>query len=267
MGLQDKGVLRFLFMKKYLQIQNKSLEDFGVENYKSLWQKAQEDGYEGLALSVKTEITKANNNLFHAVFSTDSEDRHGDVVKQEPDLRAFKKNPVYLDSHNYDSIVHIIGKIHGISAKTGQLEGDVEFFLDNPKGMLAMKAAEQGFLNTSSIGFIPRGFDEKTGFITEWELLEISAVSVPANPEALFEKEVKEENVVIKEVTEETKEVKTTHKELIHRAVQSLADKKEKELKMIARAIQELARDNQKMQKRKLHQAIRSLLKGQIPAK
>lgn len=174
--------------KKFLSITHKSLGDFGVPSYKALWDAAKKGGYTGLAVSVKTQFTKsAEDKTFHAIFSTDSEDRHGDIVKQKPDLRMFKKNPVFLDSHNYDGIEHIIGRVTGVqsSEEDGLTEGDVQFFTDNPKGALAEKGVEQGFINATSIGFIPKVFDDK-GQILEWELLEVSLVSVPAQAEALF---------------------------------------------------------------------------------
>lgn len=179
-------------MKKYFLITNKSFEEEGVTNHKELWDKVKAEGYEGFEASVVTTFTKAEDkkNRFHAIFSTSNVDRHGDIVQQEWDLKSFKKNPVFLDSHRYDSIEHILGKVIGIKSKD-QLEGDIEFMLDNPKGMLAYKMAQDGFLNATSVGFIPLDFGEK-GDITKSELLEVSAVSVPANAQALFEKVIKE---------------------------------------------------------------------------
>jgi len=174
--------------RKFFNIENKSLTELGATTHKDLWEKVKAQGYDGLSISMKTVLTKEADNKFHAVFSTASEDRHGDIVEQNWDLKAYKKNPVYLDSHNYDSVEYIIGRIAGITTKKGQLEGDIEFALRNPRGKLAHDLAEDGFLNTSSVGFIPREFDDK-GRITRSELLENSAVSVPANSEALFEKD------------------------------------------------------------------------------
>jgi len=177
--------------RKFYQLSNKSFEKLGVNNLKELWKKVQDDGYNALSLECFT-ILKAvdgSENKFHAVFSTAKEDRHGDVVEQKWDLKNFKNNPVYLDSHNYNSIEHIIGKIENAKVKDGKLQGDIVYALDSEKGMLAYKLTKGGFLNTSSVGFVPLEFDEKDySKILNSELLEISAVSVPANPEALMEK-------------------------------------------------------------------------------
>lgn len=180
-------------IKKFLNLSQKSLVDLGAASYKDLWEKNSKD-YAGFEIDIKTTFKKGEDseNVFHFIFSTDSEDRHGEIVKQNSDLKAFKKNPVILDSHNYDSIEHIIGKALKINTnkEEGFTDGAIEFFIDNPKGLLAKKGVEQEFINATSIGFIPKEFDEK-GNILKWELLEVSLVSVPANAEALREKSKK----------------------------------------------------------------------------
>jgi|GEM_PF-1773067 len=180
--------------KKYFQITNKSLADLKVKSLKELWTLVQSKGYEGLSLVFDTEFKKAEDseNKFHAVFSTAKEDRHGDIVVQNFEVANFKKNPVFIDSHNYDGIEHIIGKVQNINSKSGKLEGDIIFAREeNPKGELAFKMASGGFLGATSIGFIPLEFD-KDFKILKSELLEISAVSVPANAQSLFTKKYDE---------------------------------------------------------------------------
>jgi len=266
-------------MKKFLSITNKSLDELGVVTYKGLWDRALQDGYQGLSLCIKTIFTKSAENKFHAVFSTDDEDRHGDIVHQEPDLRAFRKNPVFLDSHNYDSIVHIIGKVVGIKAnkEEGLTEGDVEFFLDNPTGMLAYKGAEQGFLSATSIGFIPLAFDEKTGAIIKWELLEVSAVSVPANIDTLFAKQEKEESTE-EEANDagddppaqepapepEPKPVQqpTEHRASVSDVIAHMAERDQRQLKFLLRCVANMASEDRMGTKRKLLRAIRGAIEG-----
>lgn len=177
-------------MNKFYRITSKTFSELDVASTKELWDKVKEE-YQGLSVNVNAEYKKSDDNKFHVTFSTDSEDRHMERVYQNFDLKHFKKNPVLLDSHNYSSIEHIIGRVEKPKVKDGKLEGDVVFALNNPKGLLAFHLAGEGFLNATSIGFIPKDFDND-GDITKSELLEISVVAVPANPEALFEKIVKE---------------------------------------------------------------------------
>ena len=175
-------------MKKFLIVNQKSFSDFGVKSVKELWEKAKKE-FGGLSVEAKSVFTKTEgqDDRFHAVFSTASQDRHLEIVYQNFDLSAYARNPVYLDSHNYDSIARIIGKVENIGIKEGALQGDVVFCLDNPLGVMAQNMASKGFLNTSSIGFIPLEFDNE-GNILRAEIIEISACSVPANPEALFDR-------------------------------------------------------------------------------
>lgn len=258
--------------KKFLAITHRSFADLHVASYEELWKKAQAEGYKGIALSLVSEFTKAEDkpNKFHAIFSSASEDRHGDVVQQDFDLKSFKKNPVFLDSHSYWSIEDIIGRVAKISVKDGKLQGDIEFAVDNPKGALAMKLAEGGFLSATSIGFIPREFNDK-GHIIKSELLEVSAVSVPANADALFEKSVEpttpeeepapapQEEEPAPEPTEEVAE-KASRKAIAAKVIAEMAADQKTTLRSIAKAVQELNDENKNQKKRQIFKAVRSLL-------
>lgn len=171
---------------KYFLI-TKTLPEYGVSTYQELWKKAQDEGCEALKIMAPTAFKKAegdeSENRFSFVFSSEKEDRHGDIVRQNFELKYFKKNPVFLDSHNYWSIEAIIGRVENLSVKSGALSGDVVYALENPRGVLARDLTAGGFLNATSIGFIPKEFSDK-GEIMKSELLEISAVSVPAQAEA-----------------------------------------------------------------------------------
>jgi hypothetical protein len=188
--------------KSFYPLNAKSLESEGVTTYKELWEKVQGEA-KGFTMTVPAEFQKTYQddtvtNKFHVIMSTPALDRHGEIVYQNWELEAYNENPVYLDSHNYGSIEHIIGKVTSVLVQNQKLEGDVEFALENPKGMLAFKLALGGFLNANSVGFIPLDFDEQ-GNITKSHLLELSAVSVPANAEALFEKGIDMEVVEMKD--------------------------------------------------------------------
>lgn len=232
----------------FYSISQKSLADMGVATYKELWDSVSKDN-RGLSLEVPVEIKKEDEE-YKVVFSTDAEDRHGDVVKQNFDLKYFKKNPVLLDSHNYGSIEHIIGKVTKISTNPN-LAGNIEFATMNPKGALAQAMADAGYINATSIGFIPKEFDEK-GNITKSELLEISVVSVPANAQALFEKTVEEVEEIKASVVEETsvEEVVKTVVEL---------DRKKFILNEIAKSVREMESNNIAEKRRSVLKALRSL--------
>lgn len=130
----------------------------------------------------------AENFSLEAVFSSQKEDRHGDVVMQDGwDMKMFKKNPVILNSHNYDDATEVIGRATNVKIVDKELHGKITFAVkENPKAKIIFDLYAGGFLNAFSVGFIPKKFKEDDYFtIEESELLEVSAVSVPANAWAL----------------------------------------------------------------------------------
>lgn len=199
-------------MKKYFQITSKSFDEMGVKSHKELWSKicGEYDGFQmEMPISFQKNITKSEDGKdvesWTMVFSTSDKDRHGDIVVQNWELDAYKANPVLLDSHNYESITRIIGKVLNIRVEGEQLKGEVEFAEMNPLGALAKEMVINGYINTSSVGFIPKEFDNE-GRILKSELLENSLVSVPANARALFEKKVKELETETEEIKKEIAE-------------------------------------------------------------
>ena len=136
---------------------------------------------------LQAKIKKVNEEkaTLEAVFSTDDQDRHREVVKQNFDLKKFRKNPVLLNSHNYSDATEVVGSIKPISVKEGSLQGKVKFAVEeNPKAKVIFDLYAGGFLNAFSVGFIPLEFGDDNS-IEKSELLEVSAVSVPANAMAL----------------------------------------------------------------------------------
>jgi len=133
-------------------------------------------------------ITKTIDKEFaiEGIFSTSNTDRHGDVVLQNWDLKNFLANPVILNSHNYDDVAEIVGKMTDLGLNTNsQLEGKIKFAVnENPKAKIIYELYKNGFASAFSVGFIPKDFGSN-GEITLSELLEVSVVSVPANAMAL----------------------------------------------------------------------------------
>lgn len=122
-----------------------------------------------------------------AVASTDVVDRHGERIDQEGwDLKNFKKNPVMLWAHDHSEIAVGVCKNVQIQRTSGtpKLVFTPEFH-DKTEKAKALKALfDEGWLNSFSVGFMPKEFDGKTSTYLKQELLEISAVNVPANPDA-----------------------------------------------------------------------------------
>jgi len=120
-----------------------------------------------------------------AVASTDIVDRHGEVVKQDGwQLDNFNKNPVLLWSHNAAATEARppIGKVNRIWIDGDRLMFQPQFDLEDSFAKEIFRKYKSGYLNSFSVGMLPTEVDGDT-FVKQ-ELLEISAVPVPANPEA-----------------------------------------------------------------------------------
>lgn len=124
--------------------------------------------------------------------STEGLDSDGESMDMNgAQLKRFKANPVILPQHNYSKPA--IGKATKIQIKDGKLIFKIKFPSEgtNPEADVYRKLYKEGFMKASSIGFIPKewvdGDGKKSPYrkFTKWELLELSLVSVPANPEAL----------------------------------------------------------------------------------
>jgi HK97 family phage prohead protease len=159
------------------------------------WRDLQKKGTTA-ALARFAAIQKAEDGAVSFIASTQGADRYGDTIDQKGwDTASYEANPVLLWAHDYST--RPVGKV-GRLDKAGDLTArDVTF---TPSEMHAFGAevgamVAAGFLNTVSVGFLPKKWeerwDETKGFLgfhfTEMELLEISVVPVPANPQALVE--------------------------------------------------------------------------------
>ena len=160
-----------------------------------------DDGQEVLGLKMTNTISvdkdvegKALGEMeIEMIGSTESLDRDGESIALDAwDLKMFKKNPVILPQHNYSRPA--IGKAKDVRIKDGALVFKIEFPEDgvNPEADTYRKLYKAGFMNASSVGFIPKTWEDgdgkKTPFrkFTKVELLELSLVSVPSNPTALM---------------------------------------------------------------------------------
>ena len=126
------------------------------------------------------------------VLSTDDVDRHGDVVSADGwRLEAYLRNPVLLWAHDYRHPA--IGRAVSVWNEPHRLLAKMEFA---PSAFAQEVAAlyEYGFQWGVSVGFRPIRWEERRdprsgAFLglryLEQELLEVSAVPVPANRQAL----------------------------------------------------------------------------------
>ena len=126
------------------------------------------------------------------VLSTDEVNRHGDVISAEGwNLESYRNNPVFLWAHDYARPV--IGRALETWTDSHRLLARVEF-APTPFAQEVAMLYGAGYQRGVSVGFKPLRYEErrheKTGTVLgirflEQELLEASAVPVPANRNAL----------------------------------------------------------------------------------
>ena len=144
-------------------------------------------------------VTADNNDPMMFVASEESEDRMGDTITADGwELGNFKKNPVFLYMH--DQSFPPLGMWRKVGVEGKQLLASPQWDDGDDFASLIKGKYVRGFMRAVSVGFRPIEFEEiklkeprKTVFgdrttgllFKKQELVEISAVAVPAHPKAL----------------------------------------------------------------------------------
>lgn len=148
----------------------------------------------------------AGSRTLRFIASDETPDRMGDIIQVSGwNLSSYKKNPVVLWGHDTSSVPPIgraVNVRRGRKAN-GQpaLYANIEFAPEeaHPFAETVYQLAKRGYLNAVSVGFLPRktkdlsdqersrlGMPPYGQMYSEADLMEISVVSVPANPSALI---------------------------------------------------------------------------------
>lgn len=151
------------------------------------------------ALIEKKNISEQTGIIDAVVGSTSVVDRMDDIIDQAGWLlKDFKTNPVILWGHNQAEEKPPIGKalkvwIENKGKKNAKLMFKIQFDLQDSFAAEIFRKIKDGFLNAVSVGFLPEEWEELDpddwfGGLkyTKQQLLELSVVPVPANPQALL---------------------------------------------------------------------------------
>lgn len=133
-----------------------------------------------------------DDRKFKVIASTGTVDRYNEIIVPEGIKKDnYMKNPVVLWAHSYKELpIGIADKVY-VKDKKVIVEGRFAPADANPEAEKIKKLYDGGFLRAVSIGFTAKAwedFKDDEGYkrkYTKWELLELSFVPVPANPEAL----------------------------------------------------------------------------------
>ena len=147
-------------------------------------------------MRAETKVLDLEGGRVEAIVSSEAKDRAGDIIRQEHwDLKHFKEHPVLLSSHDYMSLRSVIGEWESMKVKDKQLIGVAKYYIGqgNEEADWGFNLASKGRA-AFSVGFLPdmakaKELDSDSFFgsfeFNGQELLEVSQVSIPANPEAL----------------------------------------------------------------------------------
>ncbi len=149
------------------------------------------------------EVKEVGERMLEIAGSTEDKDRMGDIIKASGwKLKNYKNNPIFAWVHDYTLPPIGRGIKVWVDKETMKLMFRVEFAGPEIEYPMIMPSAETvyklylgGFLHATSVGFIPLDWEGKSeenptpkwegNVFTSQELLELSAVPVPANANAL----------------------------------------------------------------------------------
>lgn len=219
--------------------------------------------------TVAKEQKRTDAGVISFAMTTKDEDRDGDIIEPKGAvLNHFLSNPVFLWAHDHRRPP--IGRVmpETITISDNAVLADVKFDLNDPFAKMVYEKYKNGFLNAGSIRFRPLEYEpiqqtetdengnervvRTTGWhIKKWELLEFSAVPIPANPMALAQKG--QYDPIELEITEQLDFAKETSQEVpveqvYEEWVKQFADEKgnDKDLETIVtdlyQRVEELAR-------------------------
>ena len=144
-------------------------------------------------LGVSVTPDGADTDVLHIRVSDETLDRYKEVIVASGwRLDNYLRNPVIQNAHQYGDIIFTIGRAEKTWVSGNALLQTWRFAsTENPFAKIARDLYRGRFLQAASVGFVPLKWEdgtEKSVFrrrYTEQELIEVSAVGIPANPNAL----------------------------------------------------------------------------------
>lgn len=166
-------------------------------------------------LHPEVRVLDEKKGLVEYVASDESLDSYREIIRAAGwRFTHFQKNAPFVDSHDYGSIDKLVGKVTDFEVKGKKLIEVVQWAIDVPGNVLAQRGfamTQAGYLKAVSVGFYPvkaasrwdvdrTGYDQQLAELgltaladaqkprtiyTEHEQVELSAVILGANPNAL----------------------------------------------------------------------------------
>ena len=108
----------------------------------------------------QTKVLNEDAGLVEYVASDETLDCQREIVRAKGwRFTRFAKNAPFVDSHHYDSITHLLGKVEDFRVEGDKLIERVRYALEpGTLGLWAFKMVRDGFLKAVSVGFSPIRF-------------------------------------------------------------------------------------------------------------
>lgn len=162
--------------------------------------------------AAETKVLDATTGLVEYIASDESIDSYGEVIRANGwRFDRFQKNAPFVDSHSYANIEDQLGRVVEARVEGSRLIEVVQWAIDvpsNTKARIGWEMTRAGYLRAVSVGFIPTrmvtkwdtdksawvaqlkelGLHEEQGVravYLEQQQIELSAVIIPANPNAV----------------------------------------------------------------------------------
>jgi HK97 family phage prohead protease len=145
-----------------------------------------------------------DRGLTRVVASSPSPDRYNDIVDPSWNLERYKANPVVQWAHDYS--LPPVGRVESLEIVEGSLIADIRWDEETELGKTVASQFRRGYLSAVSVGFAPgtvtrrSELDDEDPYKGESgnvyrnpELLEISAVPIPAHAGALAIRSIEQE--------------------------------------------------------------------------
>lgn len=184
-------------------------------------------------LRVKASTLNEEERSLSAVISSDRIDRDGEVVLPKAFTQRLSKDGYPL-LWMHDPTRPPIGKVTDVEIGTKSIDARIAFRAQGENALAddVFSCFKSGHLNSFSIGFQVHDYEmrdvagksKKVAHVTDAELLEVSAVNIPANPDALakaFQLTNMEPEVITK-----WKEIELLDDEVLRKALKLIGEAK-----------------------------------------
>jgi hypothetical protein len=149
-------------------------------------------------LNPQIRVIDAAKGTVEYIASDESIDTYGEVIMAKGWMfDSFEKNAPFVDSHNYQSIDCLLGKVLDYQVKGGKLVETVQWAIDVPENFLAIKGfamTQAGYLKAVSVGFMPvEVVSPRDRDVTEYnelcEKLDLDPTDADARPRCIYVKQ------------------------------------------------------------------------------